>query len=77
MKHAEARSRAKRTLVQGLLVTVIIAVAGVTLQVIGSWSHDDMVNATAWTMYATSVAQAILTSVASWAQRVFEDRAHE
>lgn len=72
-KHAEAKNRALRTLVQGAAVTIILAVAGVTIQVIGVWTHDDFMSKTSWVVYATSVAQAILMSLASWAQKVFED----
>lgn len=73
-KHADAKSRASRTLFQGAIVSVLMALAAVTLDVVGRWTHDDMLSATSWVVYATSLAQAILTSLASWTQRVIEER---
>lgn len=81
MKHAsneepkaDAKSRSLRTLLQGLAVAVLLAVAGVVVDVIGKWTHADFLDGQAWILFVTSVVQAALTAAASWIQRMFESR---
>lgn len=72
-KHAEAAERAKRTFIQGALVTAIIAVCGATVQIIGSWSHSEFTDVAAWSMYLTSAVQAAVTSIASYLHKRLDE----
>lgn len=76
MKHAktDAGTRAKRTLIQGLAVAVLIAVAGVLLEIVSAWSPSDMVNVDSWILLTLSIVQVVLTSAASWVQRTLEGK---
>ena len=63
---ADARQRAVRTFVQGLLVAVVLAVLAVLVQTIGqarSWGEVD------WPMIGLLAVQAVLAAVASYVAR--------
>lgn len=62
----EAKSRSVRTLVQGAVITAVIAVAGVVTSVVGTWGPDQVMSGPAWFALGTSAVVAILTSVASY-----------
>ena len=80
MKHAgntDAKTRAGRTLVQGLVIAVLLAVAGVITNVIGGWTGHDFTDITQWSLLATALIQAVLTSAASFIQRTLEGERNE
>lgn len=62
----QAKSRSLRTLVQGAIVTGVVAVAGVVTNVVSGWSGDDVLSGASWVAVGTSAAVAVLTSVASY-----------
>lgn len=62
----EAKSRAFRTLAQGAIVAGVAAVASTTALIVGSWTGNDVLEASAWVGLGTSIVQAGLTSVASY-----------
>lgn len=68
----DAGNRAKRTFWQGMGVSVVLGVAGVTAQLVGAWTHSDVLDGAAWVVLGTSVIQAGLTAAASYAQRHIE-----
>lgn len=68
----DAGNRAKRTFWQGMGVAVVLGVAGVTAQLVGAWTHSDVLDGAAWVVLGTSVIQAGLTAAASYAQRHIE-----
>ena len=75
MKHAknvDAKDRASRTFWQGMIVAVALAVSAVVIELVGAWSHTDMLSGGAWLVLATSGVQAALTAVASYTQRRLE-----
>jgi hypothetical protein len=62
----DAKSRALRTLVQGGIVAGVAAAASTTALIVGTWTGNDVLEASAWVGLGTSVVQAVLTSVASY-----------
>lgn len=63
----DAKNRAYRTLVQGLLIDIAIAVAAVLLV----WLPDaDITSREAWTVLGVSVAKSVLTAIASFVMRL-------
>ncbi|WP_269304947.1 hypothetical protein [Aeromicrobium sp. HA] len=66
---ADAANRSVRTLIQGLAVDALIAVAGVLLV----WLPDaDLTSREAWTVVAITAAKSVLTAVASYVMRIRE-----
>lgn len=77
MKHAknvDAKDRANRTFWQGMIVAIALAVSAVVIELVGAWSHTDVLSGGAWLVLATSGVQAALTAVASYTQRQLETR---
>ena len=75
MKHAknvDAKDRANRTFWQGMIVAIALAVSAVVIELVGAWSHTDVMSGSAWLVLATSGVQAALTAVASYTQRRLE-----
>lgn len=65
----DATNRSYRTLVQGLAVDALIAVASVLLV----WLPDaDLTSGEAWTVVAIAAAKSVLTAVASYVMRIRE-----
>ena len=68
---ADAVDRSKRTLIQGVAVDALVAVAAVLLV----WLPDaDITSREAWAVLGVSVAKSVLTAVASYVMRMREDR---
>ena len=64
---ADAISRSGRTLAQGLLIDVAVAVAAVLLL----WLPEaDISSRAAWLVLGTSVVKSVLTAVASFVMRL-------
>lgn len=64
---ADAKQRAKRTLIQGIALDVAVAVAVALL----AWLPDaDLTNKQAWIILGTSLAKTVLTAVASYVMRL-------
>lgn len=64
---ADARSRAKRTLLQGLIVDVLIAVAAALL----AWLPDaDLTSREALAAFGLVLIKTVLTAVASYVMRL-------
>ena len=75
MKHAntkDANNRAARTFWQGMGVAVLLALSAVVLDLVGKWTHDDVLDGNAWIVLVTSGVQAVMTAIASYVQRVLE-----
>lgn len=65
--HADATQRSKRTLIQGLAIDIVIAVAAVLLV----WVPDaDLSSSEAWLVLGTSLAKTVLTAAASYVMRL-------
>lgn len=63
----DAVSRSKRTLIQGLLIDLVVAVSAALLV----WLPDaDLSSRAAWTILGVSLAKTILTSAASYIMRL-------
>ena len=73
-KIVDANKRATRTLWQGLAVAVLLAATGVVLEVVSSWTPDDVLDGEAWLVLTLSIVQAVMTAGASWVQRTWERR---
>jgi len=64
---ADAADRGWRTLIQGLAIDVLVAVAAVLLV----WLPDaDISKVEAWIVLGTAVAKSVLTAVASYVMRL-------
>ena len=63
---SDATRRSTRTLVQGSVVTAIIAVAGTITTMV---TPETEFNSTFWLLFAMSCAQTVGTSVGSYVQR--------
>lgn len=64
---ADAKQRAKRTFIQGIVLDVAVAVAVALL----AWLPDaDLTSKQAWIILGTSLAKTVLTAVASYVMRL-------
>jgi hypothetical protein len=63
---SDAKNRALRTLIQGGIVTALIALATVVATIVGTWTGDDVLTAGSWVTLGTSALTTVLTSVASY-----------
>lgn len=65
--HADAANRSARTLIQGLAVDVLIAIAAALLV----WLPDaDVSSKEAWIVLGTAVVKSVLTAAASYVMRL-------
>lgn len=68
---ADARNRAKRTLLQGLAIDVLVAIG----TAMAMWLPDAMITAgESWLVLGVSVAKTAMTVLASWLMRLKLDR---
>jgi hypothetical protein len=66
----DAKNRAGRTLVQGLAVTALVAVAATVNGVVTTWTGDDVTNGGAWVALGTSCVVSLLTAASSYVARL-------
>lgn len=72
----DALERSKRTFKQGLLVVVISAIATAVLQVVSTWTGNEVVSSASWLILGTSIVQAVLVAVASYVNRFTNTPVH-
>lgn len=70
LKHADAKQRSIRTLLQGLTVDVLVAAGAVTVAVVATWDGDDVLALASWVALGAAVAKSALTAVASYVARL-------
>lgn len=68
-KKADAKERSWRSLKQGLLVTVAMAVATTVLQRVSVMTGDEYMSQTAWVLLGVSVIQTAATAALSYINR--------
>ena len=67
---ADAKKRATRTLVQGLIVTGLVAVAVTVNGIVTTWTGDDVTNGASWVALGTAGVVSLLTAVSSYVARL-------